>query len=186
MPLDEITFEAEEKMDKTVDVISDRFNGLRVGRATPGLVENIRVNYYGAPTPLKQLANVAAPDPQLLVIRPFDPGSLKDIEKAIQTSDLGMAPNNDGKFIRIAVPPLSEERRKQIAAQAKQLAEEAKVAIRNIRREANKEIDKEQKEKLCSEDEAYAAKEEVQELTKQYEEKIDELLEKKTAEIMEI
>ncbi len=186
MPLDETTFEAEEKMDKTIDVLGDKYNGLRVGRANPGLVENLKVDYYGSPTPLKQLANISAPDPQLLVIKPFDPGSCKDIEKAIQTSDLGISPNNDGKFIRLAIPPLSEERRRQIATQAKTLAEEAKVAIRNIRRDANKEIDKEQKDKLCSEDEAYGAKEEVQELTKQYEEKVDEMLKKKEAEIMEI
>ena len=186
MSIDETTFGAEERMDKTVDVLEQKFGGLRVGRATPGLVENLRIDYYGSPTPLKQLANISAPEPQLLVIRPFDPNSCKDIEKAILTSDLGIPPNNDGKFIRLAIPPLSEERRKQIAVQARNLAEEAKVAIRNIRREANKDIDKAEKDKLCSEDEAYSAKEEVQELTKQYEEKVDSLLGKKTDEIMEI
>jgi len=186
MPIDEITFEAEEKMDKAVDVLGEKYGGLRVGRANPGLVENLRIEYYGSPTPLKQLANIAAPEPQFIVIRPFDPNSCKDIEKALLASDIGITPNNDGKFIRLAIPPLSEERRTQVAVQARTLAEEAKVAIRNIRREANKDIDKEEKDKLCSEDEAYGAKEEVQELTKQYEEKVDELQDKKSAEIMEI
>lgn len=186
MPTDEIAFEAEEKMEKAVMVLHDKYRGLRVGRATPGLVENLKVDYYGSPTPLKQLAAISAPEPQLLVIKAFDPGSLRDIEKAILQSDLGLPPNNDGKFIRLSIPPLSEERRKHLAVQARNLAEEAKVAIRNIRRDANKHIDKEQKDSDISEDDARHAKEEINELTKDYEGKADDMLEKKTGEIMEI
>jgi len=186
MPTDEIAFEAEEKMDKAVSVLEEKYGGLRVGRATPGLVENIRIDYYGAPTPLKQLANISVPDPQLIVIKPFDPGSLKDIEKGIQQSDLGIPPTVDSKFIRLVVPPLSEERRRQIGVQARGMAEEARVAIRNIRRDANRHIDAEKKDSTISEDDAFAGKEEVQELTKQYEDKVDKLLEAKDAEIMEI
>ena len=186
MPVDEINFEAEEKMEKAVLVLDEKCRGLRVGRATPGLVENIRIDYYGSPTLLKQLANISAPEPQLLVIRPFDPGSIRDIEKGIQQSDIGIAPNSDGKFIRLSIPPLSEERRRQISVQARNLAEEAKVAIRNVRREANRQIDKEQKDSAISEDDAYSGKDEVQELTREYEQKVDDLFEKKTTEIMEI
>ena len=186
MPIDEIAFEAEEKMDKAVDVLEEKYRGLRVGRATPGLVESIRVDYYGAPTPLKQLANISVPDPQLIVIKPFDPGSLKDIEKAIQQSDLGIPPTADSKFIRLVVPPLSEERRRQIGVQVRGMAEEARVAIRNIRRDANRHIDAEKKDSVIAEDDAFAGKEEVQELTKQYEDKVDKLVEAKDAEIMEI
>lgn len=186
MPTDEIAFEAEDKMEKALMVLQEKYHGLRVGRAAPGLVENLKVDYYGSPTPLKQLASISAPEPQLLVIKAFDPGSLRDIEKAILQSDLGLPPNNDGKYIRLAIPPLSEERRRHIAAQARNMAEETKVAIRNVRRDANKHIDKEQKDSEISEDDAYAGKDEVQELTKGYEEKIDDLLQKKTADIMQI
>ena len=186
MPVDETAFEAEERMEKAALVLEEKYRGLRAGRAAPGLVENIRVDYYGSPTPLKQLANISAPEPQMLIIKAFDPGSLRDIEKAILQSDIGIAPNNDGKFIRLVIPPLSEERRTKIAVQARNMAEEAKVAIRNIRRDANKQIDKEQKDSEITEDEAHGGKDEIQDLTKNYEKQVDDLLQKKTDELMEV
>ncbi len=138
------------------------------------------------PTPLNQLANIATPEPQLIVIRPFDPTALKEIEKALQQSDLGINPASDGKLIRLAVPPLSEDRRRQIAVQIKDMAEQSKIAIRNARREANKKLDQEQKDSAISEDGAQDGKNEVQDLTKKYEDKVDEVVEKKTGEIMEL
>ena len=186
MPADEICLEAEEKMEEAVDFLHNQFRTVRTGRASTGLVEHIKVDYYGAPTPLNQLANIATPEAQLIVIRPFDPNALKDIENALQQSDLGINPMSDGKLIRLAVPPLSEDRRKQIATQIKDIAEQTKIAIRNARRDANKHLDKEKKDSAISEDEAYDGKDEVQKLTNQYEQKTDELVEKKIAEIMEI
>jgi len=186
MPADEIAFEAEEKMEKTVDFLANELRAIRTGRATPALVENVKVDYYGAPTPLRQIANIGIPDPQLIVIRPYDPTALKSIEKALLQSSLGITPSNDGKIIRLSLPPLSEERRKQLVQQVKHMAEESKVALRNIRREANKQIDQEQKAALLTEDDSYRAKEEVQDLIRQYEEKIDELIEAKSDEIMTV
>src|SRR5690606_31075006 len=134
--------------------------------ANPGLVDSLRVEAYGSPTPIKQLASVGAPEPNQIVIRPYDPSILKDIEKAIQASDLGFNPINDGKVIRLIVPPLSTEVRKKMVARIKELAEEAKISIRNIRRDANKSCEQEEKEKLLSEDDCKSAKEDIQELTK--------------------
>ena len=123
MTSDEIIFDCEERMEKAVSVLRDSLRGLRTGRATPALVDSLRVEYYGSPTPLKQMANISAPEPSLIVIRPFDPSVLKDIEKAILASELGLTPMNDGKLIRLAIPPLSGERRKQLVARVKDLAE---------------------------------------------------------------
>src|SRR5262245_19070335 len=136
MTSDEILFDAEERMEKAATVLRDELRGLRTGRATPALVDSIRVEYYGSPTPIKQMAQISTPDPQSIVIRPYDQGSLKDIEKAIRSSDLGLSPNNDGKIIRLTVPPMSGEQRQKMAQRIKRMAEEAKVAIRNIRRDA--------------------------------------------------
>src|SRR2546425_11154378 len=138
MTSEEILFDAEERMEKAVSVFQGELRGLRTGRATPALVDSIRVEYYGSPTPLKQLAQISSPDPQQILIRPFDPGSLKEIEKAIRSSDLGMAPNNDGKMIRLIVPPMSGEQRQKMVVRIKKSSEDAKVAIRNVRREASK------------------------------------------------
>jgi ribosome recycling factor len=182
---DEILLDAEERMEKALAYLQQELVGLRTGRASPGLVESIRVNYYGSPTPLKQLANIAAPEAQLLVIRPFDASVLKEIEKAIQTSDLGLNPNNDGKVIRLNVPGLSGDQRKRLVARVKDLAEEARVAVRNIRRDANKNVDNELKAKTITEDDRDRVKDEIQELTKQYEDKVNQLAEKKSQEIME-
>src|SRR3954470_4416608 len=141
MTSDEILFDAEERMEKAVSVFRDELRGLRTGRATPALVDSIRVDYYGSPAPLKQLAQINPPGPQSIVIRPFDPGCLKDIEKAIRSSDLGMAPNNDGKMIRLQVPSMSGDQRQKMVTRIKKSSEDAKVACRNIRRDANKAID---------------------------------------------
>src|SRR5579859_6817235 len=138
MTTDEILFDTEERMEKAVNVFRDELRGLRTGRATPALVDTLRVEYYGSPTPLKQLAQINTPDPQQIVIRPFDQGCLKDIEKAIRSSDLGMSPTNDGKMIRLQVPPMSGEQRKKLVQRIKKSAEDAKVACRNIRRDGNK------------------------------------------------
>jgi ribosome recycling factor len=153
MTSEEILFDAEERMEKAVSVFKDELRGLRTGRATPALVDHLKVEYYGSPTPLRQLAQISTPDPQQIVIRPFDQGALKDIEKAIRSSDLGMAPNNDGKLIRLSVPAMSGEQRQKMVARIKKSAEESKVSLRNIRRDANKHFDTAEKSKEMTEDE---------------------------------
>jgi ribosome recycling factor len=186
MPIDEILLDAEMRMEKAVEVLRDNLRGIRTGTASAGLVDSIRVDYYGSPTPLKQIAQIAVPDPQLIVIKPYDPNSLGEIEKAIQTSDVGIHPQNDGKVIRLAVPPLSQERREKMANRVRTLAEEARIAVRNVRRDANRQVDQEEKQAGVSEDICRRAKEQVQELTDQYEDEIDETLEKKTEDIMKV
>src|SRR5437870_6261270 len=182
---DEILFDCEERMEKAINVFKDELRGLRTGRATPALVDSIRVEYHGSPKPLKQLAQITTPDPQQIVIRPFDQGCLKEIEKAIRSSDLGMSPNNDGKLIRLTVPPMSGEQRQKMVARIKKSAEEAKVALRNIRRDANKHFDQAEKAKEMTEDERDAGKEDVQNLLKKYEDKVTEMADKKSKEVME-
>src|SRR5216683_5402619 len=172
-------------MEKAANVLRNELRGLRTGRATPALVDGLRIEYYGSPTPLKQLAQINTPDPQQIVIRPFDHNVLKDIEKAIRSSDLGMSPNNDGKMIRLTVPPMSGEQRQKMVARIKKSAEEAKVACRNIRRDANKHYDQAEKDKELTEDERDKGKEQVQSLLKTYEEKVTELADKKSKEVME-
>ena len=166
----EILKDTEERMEKAVNVFRDELRGLRTGRATPALVDGIRVEYYGSPTPLKQLAQISTPDPQQIVIRPFESSVLKDIEKAIRSSDLGMSPNNDGKMIRLSVPPMSGEQRQKMVTRIKKSAEEAKVSCRNIRRDSNKHFDNAEKAKEMTEDDRDQGKEEVQKLLKTYEE----------------
>jgi ribosome recycling factor len=185
MTSEEILFDAEERMEKAVQVFRDELRGLRTGRATPALVDSIRVEYYGSPTPLKQLAQISTPDPQQILIRPFDQGSLKEIEKAIRSSDLGMSPNNDGKMIRLIVPPMSGEQRQKMVTRIKKSAEEARVATRNIRRDANKQFDQAEKAKEMSEDDRDKGKDEVQSLLKKFEDKIGEMADKKSKEVME-
>src|SRR6516162_6418921 len=175
MTSEEILFDAEERMEKAVNVLRDELRGLRTGRATPALVDTIRVEYYGSPTPLRQLAQINTPDPQQILIRPFDQNCLKDIEKAIRSSDLGMSPNNDGKMIRLTVPSMSGEQRQKMGARIKKSGEEAKVACRNIRRDANKHFDQAEKNKEMTEDERDRGKEEVQELLRKFEEKVTEM-----------
>jgi ribosome recycling factor len=187
MDVDDILLDCEDKMSKTLDNLRHEFTMIRSGRATTGLVENVKVPYYGSLTPLHQIATIGAPDPQLIVIKPYDPSAINDVEKALLKSDIGIVPNSDGKIIRLSVPPLSEERRKQIATSVKEMAEEARIALRNIRRDANKNVDVEQKDKKSiGEDDAFRAKEEIQKILSQSEEQIAELVEKKTAEVMEV
>ncbi len=185
MDEDEILLDCEERMEKAAAVLQDQLKGLRTGRATPGLVDSIRVDYYGSPTPLKQLANISVPEPQQIVIKPFDAGVIGEISKAIQSSDIGLAPNSDGRLIRLNVPPLSTERRRQMVLRVKELSEEARVSIRNIRRDANKHADQSQKSKVLSEDERDHAKHEVQDLTKKYEGKVNGTAAAKEKEVME-
>jgi len=186
MSIEEIAFEAEERMEKSVSLLSDQLRGVRTGRANVGLVESVRVDYYGSSTPLKKMANLSTPEPQQILIRPFDPSVVGDIIKAIQVSDIGLSPNSDGKVVRLNVPPLSVEQRKKLAGRVKDLAEEARVAIRNIRRDANKQAEQEQADKVLTEDDLATCKEEIQDLTKKFEGKVNEIAEKKSAEIMEV
>jgi len=185
MTPDEVLFDAEERMEKAVDVVQGQYQGLRTGRANAGLVDSIRVNYYGSPTPLKQMAVISCPEPQQIVIKPYDAGQIGEIAKAIQSSDVGLAPNSDGRVIRLNVPALSTERRKQLVSRVKDLAEDARVAIRNIRRDANKQNDTLLKDSEISEDIHDGTKEDIQELTKKYEGKVNSLAEAKEKEVME-
>jgi ribosome recycling factor len=185
MSAEEILFDAEERMEKALGKLRSDLNGIRTGRANPGMVDSLRVEAYGSPCPIKQLASVSAPEPQQIVIRPFDQSILKDIEKAIIASDLGLAPQSDGKVIRLNIPPLSGDVRRKMVARTKELAEEMKVAVRNVRRDANKQADTEEKEKTFSEDDAKQCKDEVQELTKKFEDRANELAKAKEAEVME-
>ncbi|WP_422931370.1 ribosome recycling factor [Singulisphaera sp. PoT] len=186
MSIEEIALEAEERMEKSVTLLTDQLRGVRTGRANVGLVESIRVDYYGSSTPLKQLANLSTPEPQQILIRPFDPSVIGDITKAIQASDIGLTPNSDNKVVRLNVPSLSVEQRKKLVSRVKDLSEEARVAIRNIRRDANKVADQEQTDKILTEDELETCKEEIQSLTKRYETKVNEMADKKSAEILEV
>ncbi len=186
MSIEEIVLEAEERMEKSIALLNDQLRGVRTGRANVGLVDSIRVEYYGSPTPLKQLANLSTPEPQQILISPFDPSVIGDIVKAIQSSDIGLTPNSDNKVIRLNVPSLSVEQRKKLVGRVKDLAEEARVAIRNIRRDANKQAEHEQSEKILTEDDLETCKEEIQTLTKRFEGRVNETAEKKSEEILEV
>lgn len=186
MSIEEIALEAEERMEKSVSLLIDQLKGVRTGRANVGLVDSIRVEYYGSPTPLKQLANLSTPEPQQILIRPFDQAAIGDIIKAIQTSNLGLTPNSDNKVVRLNVPALSVEQRRKLESRVKELAEEARISIRNIRRDANKQADQEQTDKILTEDDLKTCKDEIQSLTKRFETKVNELAEKKSGEIMEV
>ncbi|MFN6127298.1 MAG: ribosome recycling factor [Planctomycetota bacterium] len=185
MNVDEILLDAEERMDKALSHLKTNLAGIRTGRAAPGLLDSVRVTAYGSQTPLKQLASVGAPEPQQLVIRPFDTSIIKDIEKAIVASELGLNPQNDGRIIRINIPPLSADTRKKLVARIKDLAEEARISIRNVRRDANKALETSEKEKIISEDDRDKAKDDVQELTKKFEESVGELAKSRETDVME-
>lgn len=185
MSSDEILLDSEERMEKAVGVFRDQLRGLRTGRATPALLDNVRVEYYGSPTPVKQLAQISTPDPTQIVIRPFNVGDLKEIEKAIRGSDLGLAPNNDGKIIRLSIPAMSGDQRTKLVKRVKELSEDARVACRNIRRDSNKHFDTAEKDGELTEDDRDKGKEEVQKLLKTYEGQVDDLADKKSKEIME-
>ncbi|MDZ4851988.1 MAG: ribosome recycling factor [Pirellulaceae bacterium] len=185
MSLNDVTSDAEERMEKALGILKNNLAGIRTGRATPGLVDSVRVTVYGSQSPLKQLASVGAPEPNQLVIRPFDPSTIKDIEKAIVASELGLNPQNDGRIIRINIPPLSADVRKKLVTRIKELAEEARISIRSIRRDANKAVETAEKDKLAGEDDCEKAKEEVQELTKKYEASVGELAKSRESDVME-
>ena len=186
MPYDDILLEAEDKMEKAVGVLQAELRGVRTGRASAALVDGIKVDYYGAPTPLKALASITVPEPRLIMVKPFDPGAIEGIVKAIQKSEVGLTPQTDGKIVRLAVPSLSEERRKQMAKLVKEQGEKAKVAIRNIRRDANNSANTEEKDKTISEDEAKRTTEGIDRLTKEWEAKAQDAVDKKTHEVMEV
>jgi len=178
--------EAEERMKKATEALQADLRGIRTGRASPALVERLRVNYYGTLTNLAELAAIAAPEPQLLTIRPWDPSALKEIERAILQSDLGLTPTSDGKIIRLAVPPLTEERRRELSKVVDKRVEEARVAVRNCRRDGLEQLKKLEKDKQISEDEFFAAKEDLQKLTDKYIEQVDRIGAAKEQEIMEL
>ncbi len=185
MTSDEILLDVEERMEKAVGVLRSSLAGIRTGRANPGLVDSLRVEVYGSATPIKQIAAVGAPEPTQIVIRPYDPGTLKDIEKAIQASDLGFNPQNDGRVIRLNVPPLSGEVRRKMVGRVRELLEEAKVALRNVRRDGNKMADTAEKDKDLSEDDRDDVKSEIQELIKKYEADANDLAAAREKEVME-
>ena len=185
MSADDILFDAEERMEKAIDVLKNQLGGIRTGRANPGLVDTLKVEVYGSPTPIKQVASVGAPEPTQIVVRPYDPGTLKDIEKAIIAADLGLNPQSDGRVVRINIPPLSTEVRRKMVGRIKELCEESKIAVRNIRRDANKAADHEQKDKTLTEDDRDSVKKDVQDLTKKFESKATELAKAREKEVMD-
>jgi len=188
MTISQIKKDCTAKMTKAIEFLKQELRGVRTGRAHPGLVEHLRIAVasYGSTMELRELASISVPDPGTLMIKPFDPGTLKDIDKGLQTSDLGIAPMNDGKAIRLPVPPLSGERRQQLVQQVRKMAEAQKITVRNVRRDTNKAIDAVEKAKTASEDEAKDAKDRIQKLTKKYEDDIDALVKVKAAEIEEV
>jgi ribosome recycling factor len=178
--------EAEARMKGAVRSLEDDLAVIRTGRASPALVERLSVEYYGNPTPLMQLATISAPEPRLLTIRPFDPASLKDIERAILTSDLGLTPNSDGKMIRLSIPPLTEERRHDLVRIVRNRAEEGRIAVRNVRRDTLNDLREFEREKIISEDELRRGESDLQELTDRYVEIINEQGRRKEAEVLEV
>lgn len=184
--IDEVLDELRQRMEKSVEALQNDLMAIRTGRASPALVEKLAVEYYGTVTMLNQMASIAAPEPRLLVIRPWDPSALENIERAILKSDLGLTPMNDGKLIRLSIPRLTEERRRELVKVVSRRVEEARVAIRNLRRDALKDLHEFEKEKMISEDDFYRGKDDVQELTDEHVEQIDEIGKRKEEEVMEI
>ncbi len=184
MPTKKMVSECGSKMEKAVAILRDELKAVRTGLASTGLVENIKVDYYGTPTPLKAIAALSVPQADMIVIKPFDPASAKEIEKAIRNSDLSIAPIVEGKLVRLNIPPLSGERRQHLVGQAKQLGEQTKVSIRNIRREANKQLEKQQKDKVVTEDDLQVGKKQIDDITKKYSDEVDVVIKNKSNEIM--
>ncbi len=178
--------ETEDRMKASVLALEDDLAGIRTGRASPALVEKLSVEYYGAPTPLVQLAAISIPEPRQILIKPFDISSIKEIERAIQASDLGLTPNSDGKTIRLNLPPLTEERRKELVRVVQGRVEEARIAVRNIRRDAIKDMREFENEKLISENDLKRGEDDTQKITDEYIEKINEICESKEKEVMEV
>ena len=184
--VDEVLKDTAERMDKSVEATRHEFNTVRTGRASAALLDRIAIDYYGQPTPLKQLATINAPEARLLTVQPFDPGSIKQIERAIQESDLGLTPSNDGKLVRLPIPQLTEERRKELVKVVRHMAEEGRIAVRNIRRDAMHHLKDAVHEGEIGDDEERRAEERVQKATDEHVKAIDELLKHKEAEIMEV
>ena len=185
MSYDDVLADARDRMEKALGHTRDMLRNIRTSRGSSALVEHVRVDYYGTPTPLSQIAQITVPEARTLAIKPFDASVLKEIEKALMKSDIGIAPENDGKIIRLTMPPLSGDQRKKYAAKAKDLGEEGRVSLRNIRRDANKEADALQKKSEITEDDNRALQEEIQKLLKEYEGKVGEVQDKKTKEVLE-
>ncbi len=185
MNVKEITHQTEDKMKKSIDSVRREFSEVRTGRAHPGLIEGMHVDYYGTPTLLKQLASVTSPDPKMVVIQPWDPTVIPEIEKSISNSKLGITPANDGKILRLAFPPLSEERRRELAKVVRDMAENGRISIRTIRRDANEKIKKLQGDNILSEDDAFKGQELVQKLTDKFIKEIDVILDEKSRELTE-
>jgi ribosome recycling factor len=184
--VDELINDAQTRMGKSVEHGRNEFNTVRTGRASAALLDRIEVDYYGTPTPLKQLATISVPEARMLTIQPFDPSSIRNIEKAIQESDLGLTPSNDGKLIRLPIPQLTEERRKELVKVVRNLAEEHRVAVREIRRDAMKHLKELVDKGEVGADEEHRAEERVQKLTDEHTKQIDDLLKHKEAEVMEV
>jgi ribosome recycling factor len=184
--IDDVLLDAEDRMDKAVDATRREFGGIRTGRANPALVENLKVDYYGAPTPLRQLANIAIPEARLLTIQVYDKGAMAAVEKAIRTSNLGLNPANDGNLIRLAIPPLTEQRRKELVKMVHAKAEEGRVSVRNVRRDAMEHIRQAKKDKEVGEDDEKRAEHELQKLTDDRIKQIDRATWEKEAEVMEV
>ncbi len=185
MSVDEILLDTEDRMEKAIEILKKNLSGIRTGRANPGLVDSVRVDVYGSPTPIKQVASVGAPEPTQIVIRPYDASTIKDIEKAIVQADLGFNPQNDGRVIRINIPALSSDVRKKMVSRIKELTEEAKISIRNVRRDANKAAETAAKDKEIGEDQRDDVKDSVQEFTKKYEDMASEFAKTREKDVLE-
>ncbi len=184
--IEETLFEAEEKMERAVEFAKEEFATIRTGRATPAMFGRIVIDYYGAPTPLPQMATIAIPEPRMVIIKAHDPSQLKSIEKALRDSDLGVNPNNEGNQIRLVLPPMTEERRREMIKVARSKGEDSKVAIRNVRRKAKEELDRIVKDGEAGEDDGRRAEKELDDLTHRYVTHIDEILKHKEAELLEV
>jgi len=184
--IDDLIQDATRRMDKSVESTQGEFNGVRTGRASAALLDRIQVDYYGQSTPLKQLATINVPEPRLLTVQPFDPSSVKSIERAILESELGLTPSNDGKVIRLPIPQLTEERRKELVKVVRQIAEDGRIAVRNVRRDVDRRLKELSQKGEVGKDEEHRAEERVQKLTDEHTGKIDELLKRKEAEITEV
>ena len=184
--IEDFLADAKRRMDKSIEATHHEFNSIRTGRASPALLDRITIDYYGTPTPLKSLASISAPEARLLVVQPFDPGAIKNIERAIQESDLGLTPSNDGKLMRLPIPALTEERRKDLVKVVRRVAEEGKVAIRNVRRDIMQHLKELVVNGDVGDDEERRAEQQVQKITDEHTKSIDDLLKVKEAEIMEV
>jgi ribosome recycling factor len=184
--IEDFLADAKRRMDRSIEATHTEFNSIRTGRASPALLDRVNIDYYGTPTPLKSLASISAPEARLLTVQPFDPGAMKSIERAIQESDLGLTPSNDGKIIRLPIPQLTEERREELVKVVRHLAEEGRVAVRNVRRDCIHHLKELVREGDVGDDEERRAEDRAQKLTDEHVAKIDEILKRKEAEILEV